>query len=262
MLDVVRPFGAEVPWVPLGQCRAIHVRQPTRKWETDMAEIGHGYGSEWHLLRYLGRHRERLASEVQRVTSCDSVQWLDFPSDPRSKWKDAEWKGLDFLPQESAARGKWAEFWPQTGRPPNWDAVGQVSVNGRREWLLVEAKAHLGEIESSCQASPAGGLDTIRAAFETTKKALGVAPDRDWLSGYYQFCNRVAVLHFLNSHDVLARLLFIYFTGDEFPGGSVDCPTCEDGWRLALAKQAEHVGLPDGHALSSRIHKLFLPVCS
>jgi hypothetical protein len=44
-----------------------------------MAEIGHGYGSEWHLLRYLGRHLARLASEVQRVTSCDSVQWLDFP---------------------------------------------------------------------------------------------------------------------------------------------------------------------------------------
>ena len=83
-----------------------------------------------------------------------------------------------------------------------------------------------------------------------------------WLSCYYQFCNRVAVLHFLNQHGAPARLLFLYFTGDEFPDGSVDCPTSEDGWRLALAKQAEHVGLPDGHALSSRIHKLFLPVCS
>ena len=112
-----------------------------------MAEIGHGYGSEWHLLRYLGRHRERLATEVQRVTSCDTVQWLDFPFDPKSKWKDAEWQGLDFLPLESRARGKWAEFWPQTGRPPNWDAVGEVSINGHREWLLVEDNAHIVEIE-------------------------------------------------------------------------------------------------------------------
>ncbi len=175
---------------------------------------------------------------------------------------DAEWKGLDFLPQEGPTRGQWTEFWPQAGRAQNWDAVGQVSVSGREEWLLVEAKAHLGEIQSSCQASPAGGLDTIRAAFEATKKALGVQPGRDWLSGYYQFCNRVAVLHFLNSHDVPARLLFVYFTGDAFPDSSADCPADEDGWREALAKQAEHVGLPDQHPLSNRIHKLFLPVHS
>jgi hypothetical protein len=228
-----------------------------------MAEIGHGYGSEWHLLRFLGRHREHLGAAIQRLIGCDTVSWLDFPFDPKNKkWKDVEWKGLDFLPQDGAARGKWTEFWPQTGRPPNWDAVGKVSVNGQREWLLVEAKAHLGEIESSCQASPAGGLDTIRAAFETTKKALDVQRDRDWLSGYYQFCNRVAVLYFLNQHDVPARLLFLYFTGDTFREGSADCPADEEGWQEALSKQAEHVGLPDGHVLSSRIHKLFLPVCS
>ena len=86
-------------------------------------------------------------------------------------------------------------------------------------------------------------------------------PERDWLSGYYQFCNRVAVLHFLNSHDVPA-LLLVYFTGDTFREGSADCPADEEGWQEALAKQAEHVGLPDQHPLSDRTHKLFLPVRS
>ena len=28
--------------------------------EDNMAEMGDGYGSECHLLRYLGRHRDRL----------------------------------------------------------------------------------------------------------------------------------------------------------------------------------------------------------
>ncbi len=70
----------------------------------------------------------------------------------------------------------------------------------------------------------------------------------------------MAVLHFLNSRDVPARLLLVYFTGDTFREGSADCPADEDGRQGALAKQAEHVGLPDQHPLSDRIHKLFLPV--
>lgn len=40
------------------------------------------------------------------------------------------------------------------------------------------------------------------------------------------------------------------------------CPAAEDGWQEALAKQGVHVGLPDQHPLSDRIHKLFLSVHS
>ncbi len=225
-----------------------------------MATMGKGYGSECHLLRCLGRHRARLDAAVGRVISAEFVRWLDYPFDPTNAWPDGEWKGLDFLPDNEPAKKAWADFWPQRGNAPNWDAVGYVVVDGQDEWLLVEAKAHLKEIRSSCTAKPKGGLRKIRKAMDQTKRVLGVPKDRDWLNRYYQFCNRVAVLQFLASQGVPARLLFIYFTGDK-GNERRSCPKNEMEWKPALAAQDAHVGLPAGNPLADRIHKLFLPVC-
>jgi len=225
-----------------------------------MAKMGYGYGSECHLLRYLGRHRDLLDARVRKVVGAWEVHWLDFEFDPAKEWPDVEWAGLDFLPTESLARTAWQGFWPQRGTPPNWDAVGQVTIDGRLEWLLVEAKAHLEELQSSCTAMEEGGRPTILAAMEATKRALGVPTDRDWLTGYYQYCNRLAILHFLNGHDVPARLLLIYFFGDKVPGR--ECPKDQEEWTNAIRAQAAHVGLPEYHPLIDRIHTLFLPVAS
>jgi hypothetical protein len=79
-----------------------------------MGRIGHGYGSEWHLLRYLGRHRDRLDKEVLAKVGAKEVKWLDFPFKPNGKWQDEEWKGVDFLRRKDV-QAKWSEFWPQRG---------------------------------------------------------------------------------------------------------------------------------------------------
>jgi len=223
-----------------------------------MSRIGKGYGSEWHLLWYLGRHRAELSQKIRRETGCQDVDWLDFPSRQRDgALLDAEWKGLDFL-ADPAVIMAWREFWPQGAGIQNWDGVAKLQMDGRDEWLLVEAKGHCGEAESSCAAKPEGGLDKIRQALEATKRSLGVDASRDWLNGYYQYCNRVSILHFLETHGVAARLLFVYFTGDTTAGR--ECPKNESGWRGALDGQDAHVGLPTAHPLAARIHKLFLPV--
>src|SRR5687767_942310 len=90
-----------------------------------MAEMGIGYGSECHLLRYLGRHRDELNRRVSAVTGATSISWLDSPYDPEKTWLDGEWKGLDFLPANEQAKKVWPTYWPQTGNQPNWDAVGR-----------------------------------------------------------------------------------------------------------------------------------------
>ncbi len=225
-----------------------------------MAEMGDGYGSECHLLRYLGRHRGVLDERVLALVGGSGIEWLDFKFDAASRWPDAELTGMEFLPDGAPAKDAWRTFWPQTGRPPNWDAVGRVIVEGKEEWLLVEAKANLAEIMSDCKASPEGGLGQVVDALDATKEALGVAADRDWLRGYYQLCNRLAVLHFLTSQDVASRLLFVYFCGDRGDAQRV-CPQGEAGWKDALDAQSLHVGLPDRHPLSRRVHTLFLPIC-
>lgn len=47
-----------------------------------MADMSAGFGSECHLLRYLGRHRNLLDQRVLNLTGADTVTWLDHPFDP------------------------------------------------------------------------------------------------------------------------------------------------------------------------------------
>jgi hypothetical protein len=224
-----------------------------------MAKMGNGYGSECHLLRFMGRHRDLLDQSILEVVGGDSIGWLDFEFNPKNKWLDAELKGLSFIPSDNQVHAAWRKYWPQGAGIQTWDAAAQVRFKDAHEWLLMEAKANLKELESDCQAKSARSIATIKAAFEETKQALGVAEDRDWLQGYYQFCNRLAVLHFLNKHLIPTHLLYIYFVGD-CGDARRTCPQDESGWEDALGAQAAHVALPKGHPLERRLHKLFLPV--
>jgi hypothetical protein len=122
-----------------------------------MPEIGFGYGSEWHLLRWLGRHRDRLNEKIIAETGAESVRWVDFHFDSKKAQLDAEREGLDFLPADRPVRRAWARYWPQRGTQQNWDAVGLATVQGTDEWLLIEAKAHASELSSDCGADERGG---------------------------------------------------------------------------------------------------------
>jgi hypothetical protein len=233
-----------------------------------MALMGSGYGSECHLLRCLGRHRELFDEKVLDAVGGDAVAWLDCDFDPHADWLDRELSGLDFLSGDDPARREWASHWPQRGNPPNWDAVGRIRCDGSDEWLLVEAKANVQELASSCRAKEGEGRRRIEATLAGARAALGAPADRDWLNGYYQYRNRLAVLDLLNRNHAPARLLFIYFLGDRGSeeageGGRYarTCPADAAGWRKALDQQRAHVGLPPNHALSGRVHELFLDVC-
>ncbi|AIB12892.1 hypothetical protein ABAZ39_13015 [Azospirillum argentinense] len=172
---------------------------------------------------------------------------------------DGEWQGLDFLPEDSATRMVWAGLLPRRGSPPIWDAVARTTRGGVEEWLLVEAKANIEELRSSCRASPQGGRSMIERALDRVNRELGVPHDRDWLTRHYQLCNRVAVLHALKEQGVAAPLLFIHFVGDRGGPGRT-CPGTAAEWAEALTAQNAHVGLPAGHPLDDRIRRLFLEV--
>ncbi len=225
-----------------------------------MGKIGHGYGSEWHLLRYLGRHRNLLNRNVSEATGCREIEWLDFGFDPENPWHDAERKGLDFLGEKSVLQEWWRGYWPQGAGIHNWDAVAKCqTTGGQTGWILVEAKANLEELRSVCQARNRESLRKIESAFDATKDALGIPASADWMRPYYQYCNRVAALHFLVSHAIDARLLFLYFIGDRGDAKRT-CPKDQSEWEGSLRDVNRHVGLPEGHILEGRIHTLFLPV--
>ena len=252
-----------------------------------MGTIGYTYGSEWHLLRYLGYHRDRLDEAVKNaIPGIRVIRWLDMdfrrgdaPPDPgcysrtaempgrrpRPRRLDREMTGIDFLPAEELAKVQpaWANYWPQTGTPPNWDAVAEAEIDGTSHWLLVEAKSHLREVISFCGAQGTS-LDMISAAFTQTIERIGSDVQAvDWFGPYYQFCNRLAVLSFLDEQKIPAKILFIHFLGDVFPAGRQPvCPEAEEGWMPLLNAMDKHVGWSDTdeNQLNSHVHQVFLQV--
>jgi len=232
-----------------------------------MGKLGNGYGSEFHLLRWMGRHRDEFDAKVTNaIGKTDGhIRWLDFQF--TRDGKDSEWKGIDFLPEKSALKREWELFWPNKSGIHNWDAIGILESMNRTEWILVEAKAHANEMQSNCQATDRESSRKIQQALDGTKQALGVDPERDWTKQCYQFTNRLAVLWFLHNQNIRAHLLHIYFTGDKRPIRSNPdwnpiCPVDMAAWKKILGKQADLVGLPKSHVLSKRTHQLFLPAFS
>ena len=224
-----------------------------------MAPIGYGYGSECHLFRWMGRHRNLFDQRVSAAVGkpCSMINWMDFKFNKRKLWPDSELRGLEFLYDRPNLKAKWQEFWP-TGRGiHNWDAVGWIGEEPHSELLLLEAKAYVGELESTCGATSPNSIQKIDQALDKAKRFLGADPKADWKHGYYQTANRVATLYFLTEEGIAARLVFLYFLGNRSKGK--ECPKTEEEWNPAINAQWEHLGTTSS-SLPDRIHKLFLPV--
>src|SRR6202041_3074278 len=107
---------------------------------------------------------------------------LDFPAGDMRKDKegkpiwDQEWLRLDFLQIDDPAWIAWQNAWP-SAQPGvhNWDAVGRLKYGNSREWLLVEAKANVAELSSSCKAKNLDSLELIKKTLDQTKLNLNVA---------------------------------------------------------------------------------------
>jgi len=187
-----------------------------------MAEMGLGYGSEYQLLRFLGHHRNELEQYILKQTKINenleySIDWLDYPKDAKRKSLDGEYVGLDFLNNDLKKRlsGNWKKYWPQTGRPPNWDGIiycSPVAPNSSLEdkWIIVEAKANLKELESSSGADKESKKQ-IEEAFEQTQKRFNIKAKNSWLNKYYQLANRLAFINFMLDNGIQCSLLNIYF---------------------------------------------------
>jgi hypothetical protein len=172
--------------------------------------------------------------EVGALQATDQLEWRSpLRCDDWAEYRDAaflERVGLERLAPSLAA------FWPARG--PQWDALA-VAPDG--SVFLFEAKAHLMEMSSTCQARADSSRRLINKAFSTAKAALRVPETADWLSGFYQYANRLAHLYFLRKHGVRASLVLVYFTGDQEVGG----PLSPAEWTPHLKAVHRHLGLSE-----------------
>ena len=191
-----------------------------------MAEMALGYGSEYQLLRYLGHHRTYLDNQIKKETKSNSpIIWLDYPNDSERDSLDGEWEGIKFLKDQidqidyKKIEKAWKKFWPSSGRAQSWDGIFWQDDT----LYLVEAKAHVKEMESECKASDESKRTIQDAFMETTNKNEKQA--EKWLSSkHYQLANRLAFIHFCNTVcktiGIKAKLCYIMFINGYLPNVS------------------------------------------
>jgi len=170
-----------------------------------------GYGSKYQLLRMLGWHRNELNEAIAESAKVDSeINWLDFTFNGP---EDKEILNFEFIP---GINKEWTTYWACGKGGINWDAVG-ISKDGTI--ILVEAKAHLGELKGAGAdwkdpdtiANNTKVITTVQKEYEINGSVS------NWTGAGYQLANRIIALDFLLKKGYKAKLVYLLFeNGYEF----------------------------------------------
>jgi hypothetical protein len=140
-------------------------------------------------------------------------------------------------------------FWPRSG--PRWDALGLVL--GQRV-VLVEAKAHVAEVESLSRAE-GESRSMIQAAFAEVGRKWQVEDINSWLTTHYQYANRLAHAFLLNELNAIpTSLVFVHFIGAE----EVQGPATKAEWQAKLRDMHRALGIHD--RLPEYVRNVFVDV--
>lgn len=239
--------------------------------------MGLGHGSEYQLLRYLGHHRNELNKIIKDTTRLKGeLIWLDFPKNETRLSLDTEYVGLEFLKDkilediispldiEKLTSG-WKKYWSTSGRQPNWDGVILHKLNNQLELVIVEAKAHLGEIKSDTDSA---SNEKIQKAFLETQNNLGIS-NSNWFGKYYQLANRLAIVNYLNNNNdvryINASLLYIYFINGYEKRQLIDkkikfieskSVKKKEDWEKVIQEEYQELGIND--TANQYISKIFI----
>jgi hypothetical protein len=225
-----------------------------------MAKLGLGYGSEFHLMRFLGRHRHDLDSLILKEIDYqnNNIEWKDFLYDQKLEIPDREYIGTEFLKNEpnfSMIEKNWTDFWPSKKHAQNWDAIGKIG----NEWLLVEAKAKKDEIISTSQASPES-LKIIKNRMDDLKNKYNIQTTNDWTKKYYQKANRILFFNFLKESNIQAKLIFVYFINGYLKNGIQEGIASQKEWLNIIKEQDAYLGIENNELLKKNIVNVFIDV--
>lgn len=107
-------------------------------------------------------------------------------------------------------------FWPK--RQPQWDGLA-FDISGHTLYL-VEAKAHLAELDSKCSASNPESRELITKSMKSINKQYFPNGNFDsWMNRYYQLANRLTFLKKLNESSfgniISVKLVLLNFSNDK-----------------------------------------------
>jgi len=178
------------------------------------------------------------------------IAWVSpLKADEYAEYRDEEF--LERLNIELKNR-QLSSFWPRRG--PQWDGLAKAADG---TVLLVEAKAHLAEIQSPASQAREPSRTLIQKSFNEVKSFLGVEHSVNWSGLYYQYANRIAHLYLLRElNKIPACLVFLCFLNDKDMNG----PSTEAEWDVAIRDIESLLGLPAKHKLSESIMHIYLDI--
>lgn len=202
-------------------------------------------GSKLLIQHYINNRRadfnhQLLAASpslLSFLTKDLSIQW-ESPLRERG-YKEYRNDFLDLIEQWNGKREQLEHYWPRIG--PQWDGIAIAEGKaGQKGLILVEAKAHTGEMNSKQRASDVESRALIQKRLTETQKALeSEAPLELWENHYYQLANRLAYLSVLNEKlGIPTWLVIVNFVND-----TTYIPTQLDSWIQHYQKVFEQMDI-------------------
>jgi hypothetical protein len=213
-------------------------------------------GSYRHMLDLVSASNFRevmngLLDGTGAVVAADD-HWYPCGRSKKKDWTEAELE--DYLKRHPIPgysgldRRWWIAF---KGTRPTWDLICQLDFDGKPGLLLVEAKAHIGEMSEKNSKSPVDKKNdrsvandlSIRLRLAETNlglNALGLGSFRLSADHDYQLSNRIAYLQKLASDGVPTVLMYLGWIGS--PDWKTDPLATESAWETAVKGHFERVG--------------------
>jgi hypothetical protein len=210
-------------------------------------------GSQRWIQIAVNRYPDVISHAVRRTIN-EPIEWLSpLAVDDFAEYRDGD--ALNLLGVEPA-RMALSEYWPEGGS--QWDALGRTAHGSP---VLVEAKAHVSELASGVsRARSAKSIELISSGLEATREWIGAEPLSPWNGPYYQYVNRLAMLHFLDHvNEIPSFLVYIYFLGDSYFIGKFERkgPATESQWLPAIRSMKASLGISN---LPANVGEIFVPV--
>ena len=186
-------------------------------------------GSQHWLLHLV----ETAPGRLDAAAGFGTLEWLS----PRAEDGFAEYRDAAYLDRLGVelTTVPLDTFWPAGG--PVWDGLAHASYGAS---ILIEAKSHVSEMRSNCEATSPESRAMIEKAFAMTKAAFDVDPDIDWCTDHYQYANRLAHAYLMKElNNVPTELVFLYFVGDS----EVNGPATRKEWESAVMEAQDRLGI-------------------
>lgn len=198
-------------------------------------QIDHQRGSQPRCLLMVNGPRKKIAASLTKLINLPDViilpenQWMPYGlpvQKPDNSWDLRPAKEIDLvhdvgLIQDSIrlALKKWWLAVNARARTPNWDFAAQCLVNGKPGLLLIEAKAHVNELENAGKRAPTSHIGKknhvhIGQAIEEARKGLEASSGKEWAISrdhHYQVSNRFAWSWKLASLGIPVVLVYLGF---------------------------------------------------